>query len=341
VYPNKTVLMLQNPNSMIQPRPTHGLLMPSPIANLQPQQPFTYNSGFQFQQPPQQEPHTFNTGIRRDDRREEKTPPKNQNQSLGSAFMPFNNNNNNNNDVNMSQRQHPHQSQPTAQTELVVQPREQRNQLVFQCKGCREVVGDSNSFVIANRELDYIVLQAVTDSVKINPDMGISDPNDLDRGSIFLKLLCSRCSSYIGKRYQSTTGVPAEYKDRYCLFRAMLQSYELGNVQTNNTEVLDSLPTCHSLQQENIMVQRILLVHKESFAAQAERIKQLEQQMAELHQLFNETKKEQHEQKEQIKKVTKLTHRLEINQRVIKAEEVETTESRRHSHSQNKRKRPM
>jgi kinetochore protein Mis18 len=309
---------------MFQPKPQHGALQmqPSPMARVNPSQvPLqSFPHTFQYSQTPVQ-----NQDVQFNQSHNVTTSPQIQ---TGSAFTSFKEQN-----VPSQPVQFGHQSQPQPVQQMEQQAPEIKNYLIFQCEGCREIIGDSLSFVIANQEFDYIVLQGVTDSVvQVPADMGLYNPQDIDKGSIFFKLSCKRCSRYIGKRYSVTSGVPSEYKDRFCLFRDKLQSYEIGTVTTAATDAqLQNLPTCQTLQTENTMIQRILLVQKDLLEQQQKRIEQLEQRN-------NEILSKMDEQSESIKTLKQGQRRIELVQTVIKTEADEDAESRKTGPS-NKRKK--
>lgn len=164
---------------------------------------------------------------------------------------------------------------------------------------------------------------AVTDSIEQSVTEAVShNTDDLDRGCSYLKLTCTRCGKLVGKRYTNVTGgVPIDFKDRFCLIRKELQSFEVGTVATKNTEsILQNLPTCQSLQVENAMMQKILLLHKELLAHQSEQIIQLEKRQTELF-----TKIE--EQNETIKALSQRQRKTELVQTVIKQEQQEMEEN--------------
>jgi hypothetical protein len=125
-------------NTIVRPNPAHAIFHPSPISRgaqqPTPQQyvnPGSYQQSFSTPQQMMYEP-----------------TPHSQNANLGSAFALVNGN-------SLSQ---PHNTSVQPQQSQNEQQQEIKNLLIFNCKGCREILGDSLSFVIASQEFEMIVL---------------------------------------------------------------------------------------------------------------------------------------------------------------------------------------
>eukprot|EP00128_Syssomonas_multiformis_P006831 Colp12_sorted_trinity150504_noHs@2365 len=75
--------------------------------------------------------------------------------------------------------------------------------LVFQCKNCRCIVGDSFSWVSAHEGLNAVCLEEPSPFVKMVNELHTSY-SGTDIGSTYLRFLCSSCDSVIGKIYKTT-----------------------------------------------------------------------------------------------------------------------------------------
>ena len=70
--------------------------------------------------------------------------------------------------------------------------------MVFQCANCRTIVGDSFSWLMAQRELSAIILHKVTENVCQS-----APPVNEDNAS-YSYLLCNSCNEPLGRRYHTT-----------------------------------------------------------------------------------------------------------------------------------------
>jgi len=77
------------------------------------------------------------------------------------------------------------------------------NPLVFQCKSCRCILGDSFAFASSDEGLMTLTLMAASDNVQVETELATSNEGK-DLGSSFRKLRCKNCQSVVGRMYIST-----------------------------------------------------------------------------------------------------------------------------------------
>ena len=76
--------------------------------------------------------------------------------------------------------------------------------LVFQCARCLTVVGDSFSWITAQRQLSMIVLREATEKVAVvGPVITSSEPGQ-GLGSTYSVLQCTHCTQHLGRQYHET-----------------------------------------------------------------------------------------------------------------------------------------
>ncbi|XP_074632885.1 uncharacterized protein LOC141891771 isoform X2 [Acropora palmata] len=112
--------------------------------------------------------------------------------------------------------------------------------VVFQCKSCKSIVGDSCAFVSSDRELEVICVSAVTSIVTLG-DVLETSTEGADMGSTFRPLHCSACDLIIGRVYKTT---PKEFD---------IFSYQVGSVVDRQntsvtTEKILDIPTAKMLE---------------------------------------------------------------------------------------------
>mmetsp|Transcript_23551 Transcript_23551/g.72729 ORF Transcript_23551/g.72729 Transcript_23551/m.72729 type:complete len:165 (-) Transcript_23551:387-881(-) len=100
--------------------------------------------------------------------------------------------------------------------------------LVFQCRSCRIIVGDSLSIDSTNERLNSLTLTRVS-SLSQSEDITTSTaPDAPDRGSTFQALHCVQCTACLGKVYLTTRPELDSFRGRYTLDTNAICSYELG-----------------------------------------------------------------------------------------------------------------
>lgn len=101
---------------------------------------------------------------------------------------------------------------------------------VIQCVGCRRIVSDSNSIVMAVEQLDAIVLDSLV-GARLGSSRGDGE------GSSYAPVICIGCERELGRRYSEVMHpLPAEMRhdatsSRYVVPRNNVQSYQLGGAK--------------------------------------------------------------------------------------------------------------
>ncbi|CAM9467282.1 unnamed protein product [Choristocarpus tenellus] len=98
--------------------------------------------------------------------------------------------------------------------------------LVFQCAKCRQVVGDSWSFVSSNEETKSITLRGASNITKAKKHTTSKADDDL--GSTFAQLSCRQCQTNIGRCYLTTPRHLDHQRDLLTFYTDNLCSYQLG-----------------------------------------------------------------------------------------------------------------
>jgi hypothetical protein len=117
--------------------------------------------------------------------------------------------------------------------------------LVFYCRKCRYIVGDSYAFVSTNKKLKMITLSAasnialrkshVLDDVQVHTEEGVPDTC-----CTYFPFLCANCNTELGRKYLSTTKGMDMLRDNYSFFIHTIGSYELGTSQRGGVLELDA-----------------------------------------------------------------------------------------------------
>ncbi|EDQ85828.1 uncharacterized protein MONBRDRAFT_28871 [Monosiga brevicollis MX1] len=98
--------------------------------------------------------------------------------------------------------------------------------LVFQCDGCRRIVGDSFNWVDSNQELNVITLSRAPESLRVMERMETSTQGP-DLGSTYRYFLCA-CGMNLGRIYHTTPPQLDYLRGFYTYDLKALQSYTLG-----------------------------------------------------------------------------------------------------------------
>lgn len=114
--------------------------------------------------------------------------------------------------------------------------------LVFQCRSCHIIVGDSLSIESTNDRLNALTLTRVT-SVSRSEDITTSTaPAAVDRGSTYQVLQCVQCTATVGKVYVTTIPELDPLRGRYTLDTEAICSYELGGGSAGDDSIPPNLP---------------------------------------------------------------------------------------------------
>jgi hypothetical protein len=116
--------------------------------------------------------------------------------------------------------------------------------LVFFCRECKTIIGDSFAFVGASEEMDMITLSAVSNVVRLRNDKGgvkqKTSTEGPDTGSSYVVLLCKECQDEeIGRYYNATTGQVDLMRNNYSFHTEKISSYELGTSQRGSLQSVD------------------------------------------------------------------------------------------------------
>lgn len=101
--------------------------------------------------------------------------------------------------------------------------------LVFQCEGCKIIVGDSMAFSCSTEKLRSITLAKACNVTHSNYIITAKDGSDV--GCSYVKFFCSNCDAELGKFYCTTSAEYDPLRDKFTFSTDKLTSYELGKNQ--------------------------------------------------------------------------------------------------------------
>ncbi|KXN74643.1 hypothetical protein CONCODRAFT_2200 [Conidiobolus coronatus NRRL 28638] len=120
---------------------------------------------------------------------------------------------------------------PSSQGTVGKEPRKNLNtqtHLVFQCKNCLKIIGDSICYLAANTKLRSIVLTAQHPNTILGTEVSTSnDPYDL--GCTFIVLSCKSCKAKLGRVYKATNSKLDYLRDKYTYNIDNFTTYQLGS----------------------------------------------------------------------------------------------------------------
>ncbi|WFD18892.1 hypothetical protein MCAP1_001105 [Malassezia caprae] len=100
--------------------------------------------------------------------------------------------------------------------------------MVFQCRRCLTIVGDSFAWLTAQRALSMIVLKEATDRVTVQHAQPTSEDMDGEPAT-FVPLTCAQCLQLLGRMYQHTPIPLEELRGAYSFHHDALVVYQLGS----------------------------------------------------------------------------------------------------------------
>jgi kinetochore protein Mis18 len=103
------------------------------------------------------------------------------------------------------------------------------NALVFQCAGCKLIVGDSYCMHSTNEAMKSITLTAAS-NIRRSHDIYTSKTG-LDVGSTYFSFTCSGCDGALGNYYLTTSKELDDIRERFTFFIDKVTSYELGKAE--------------------------------------------------------------------------------------------------------------
>jgi hypothetical protein len=103
--------------------------------------------------------------------------------------------------------------------------------LIFSCKKCHRILGDSLSLVGTHEELKTITLSAASNIIRTEDLITVKQLASVDKGSAYVLLNCSTCQKTIGKYYLTTPKALDELRENFTFSVAEIDSYELGKAE--------------------------------------------------------------------------------------------------------------
>merc|ERR1711871_1742651 len=113
--------------------------------------------------------------------------------------------------------------------------------LVFQCRKCRYIIGDSSHGMTAsrNKKLQTISLQRVR-NVKVAESIDVlRDEGNL---SLFYAIKCPNCDSHIGRKYMATSPEMDSVRGLFTLDIDAHQSSQIGKAKMHATSEAGAVP---------------------------------------------------------------------------------------------------
>ena len=101
--------------------------------------------------------------------------------------------------------------------------------LVFFCRQCQTIVGDSWAFVQSDAELRTVILQVASNVVVDRSKSETVQGRSKDTGCTFHKVSCGTCKTAIGRLYITTTPDLDHTRHTFSFFVDSLSSYTLGS----------------------------------------------------------------------------------------------------------------
>lgn len=119
--------------------------------------------------------------------------------------------------------------------------------LVFQCRQCFRLLGDSFAFVATDTELGYVVLSDVSDVVAQDTTFQTSTEPGKDMGATFALLRCGGCKATVGRTYRTTPRHLDDLRDCASLDVDAVTTYRFGS---NTTLQLEEPPSPARVEDE-------------------------------------------------------------------------------------------
>jgi Yippee zinc-binding/DNA-binding /Mis18, centromere assembly len=104
-----------------------------------------------------------------------------------------------------------------------------KNPLVFSCKKCKTILGDSYSMVISNADVNVVALSSasnITRSAEV-----FTSKFGADVGSTYYSFMCTSCHFTVGRYYLTTSSDLDNLRGRFSFMVDEISSYELGKAQ--------------------------------------------------------------------------------------------------------------
>lgn len=99
--------------------------------------------------------------------------------------------------------------------------------LVVSCLKCKNIVGDTYSYVCHDQSLNVMALSAVC-NIKRSSNTVFTSKSGGDAGCTFTNLYCENCDETIGKFYITTSRLVDNLRDKFSLFVDKISVYKVG-----------------------------------------------------------------------------------------------------------------
>lgn len=93
--------------------------------------------------------------------------------------------------------------------------------VVFQCRNCRTIVGDSGDLEVADPVNKFIVFRGNHPNITIRPEWHWSQ-EEYSFGSLYQDVACTKCDSIIGVRYHTTNANTDHLRNMFTLSASAL-----------------------------------------------------------------------------------------------------------------------
>lgn len=128
--------------------------------------------------------------------------------------------------------------------------------LVFQCRNCKTIIGDSFSWVCSMEELKTLTLSA-TAPLKVCAQLETSQ-QQFDLGSTFNSLEC-HCGVQIGRVYKTTARHLDAIRDLFTFNLDCISSYQLGTGLALAQEDFLNIPSALELKDAVTAIQQVVI----------------------------------------------------------------------------------
>lgn len=106
--------------------------------------------------------------------------------------------------------------------------------IVFSCRNCGVIIGDSHCLVCTNAEMQIVTLSG-GHKLQRRDDQLVTSKDVFDANCAFSPVHCQDCNFLLGRYYVTTSRALSELLDNYTFDVANLRTYELGTVTNGNT----------------------------------------------------------------------------------------------------------
>ncbi|KAM0679146.1 hypothetical protein BDAP_000010 [Binucleata daphniae] len=119
-----------------------------------------------------------------------------------------------------------------------------QNPFVIQCSKCDAILGDS--FALLDFKHNFLILHTVSQNASKDVTKNVSKKS-FDVDCTYTHIIC-KCKQNVGKYYYTVNKECNGFVDKFCLNRAFLKSYTLGNVQDKTMNLVDLCEEVEKLQ---------------------------------------------------------------------------------------------